>query len=157
MVLRKTNSKRRSESNPNSGEDGRRARFGTYFPQLFAYAHSLTNNDAKAKEIVVESFVRIFARAKDLGDEEFPIALFGVAREICREARWRGIEPEGSSLSSREREVIALVFDAQLNRTQVASLLRLKDGDVGSVLLRGLRKLCASMTHVQAPAFFRLS
>jgi DNA-directed RNA polymerase specialized sigma24 family protein len=103
---------------------------------------------------VIDSFARVFAQSKATTDEEFPIALFSVAREICHQKGLRGSDAEGD-LSSREREVVALVFDAQFNRAQIASLLRLKDADVASVLLRGLRKLRATMTLAQPPAFFR--
>ena len=151
-----TNSGRLADSKQIAGEDTLRALFGAYFPQLFAYARSITDDDVKAREIVVESFTRTFACPNDLSDQEFPIALFGAAREICREAVSRGTELK-DALSTREREVVALVFDAQLSRAQIASLLRLKNRDVGSALLRGLRKLRAAMTPAQTPAFFRLS
>jgi len=156
MASRKRKGTASAASKQIATQDARRTRFGTYFPHLFAYAHSFTDDDAKARSIVVESFTRVLALSNAMSDEEFPLALFGIAREICHRTGAQGVEAE-NGLNSREREVVALVFDAQLSRTQIASLLRLTDGDVASVLLRGLRKLRAAMTPTRAPAFFRLT
>ena len=156
MVSRATNSSRDAGSKLTAREAALRPIFGAYFPQLFAYARSITDDDETAMEIVVESFTRTIACPDDLGDEGFPIALFGVASEIGR-AVVSGGNQRKDALSAQEREVVALVFDAQLSRAQIASLLRVKDRDVGSALLRGLRKLRAAMTPSQAPAIFRLS
>jgi DNA-directed RNA polymerase specialized sigma24 family protein len=136
-----------------SREDIRRSRFASYFPRLFAYAHSLTDDDGRAREIVVEAFARAFAPGKDVSDDEFPVVLFGLARELCREQRSTKRLLDG--LSVRERDVIALVFDAQLARPQIASLLGLSDEDLVATLLRGLRKLRASLAPVQVPSFFQ--
>ena len=47
-------------------------------------------------------------------------------------------------LSPREREVISLVFDAQLDRTQIGALLGIKQEVLAVTLVRGLRKLPTS-------------
>ena len=137
----------------NTAEDTRRARFADYFPRLFAYAHSLTDDDARAREIVIEAFVRAFETRNQLNDDEFTTSLFGLARALCREQKSTKRLVDG--LSIRERDVIALVFDAQLSRPQIASLVGLNDDDLVATLLRGLRKLRASLTPVQVPSFFQ--
>jgi hypothetical protein len=134
----------------------RKALFQTYFPRVFAYAHALTDDDAKAKEIVVECFARVFAPAKAFSDGEFPAALFGIAHAICQKLGAQRPELE-DDLNARERQIMALVFDAQLSRPQIVSLLGVEDGDIGSILLSGLTKLRLAVTPVPAPAFFRRS
>lgn len=125
-------------------EDGaerqlRRERFGRYFPRLFAYASTLIGHDGAAAEVVIESFTRVFARYPHLADADFAVVLFGFARDLCRAVSARRQSDDG--LSFRERDVISLVFDAQLSRTEIASILGAKDQAVGHVLLKGLRKL----------------
>ena len=129
-------------------EDLRRARFGEYFPRLFAYAQACTGDDDQACEIVVEAFSRAFAQPKELDDRSFRVVLFSVTRQLCQE---RPSRRASDSLSSREREVISLIFDAQLRRDEIACLLNVKTETVTSTLVRGLKKLRDSFSGV-APA-----
>ncbi len=154
MVARSRNGK--DATKQITGEDVRRERFGSYFPHLFAYISSLTDDDERAREIAVESFARVLSNSAVLSDEEFPLALFGVAREICHRESPSTKQLE-DGLNAREREVLALLFDAQLNRSQVCDLMKIKEDALMAALLKGLRKLRAAMTPVQAPAFFRLT
>ena len=94
-------------------EDVRRARFGAYFPRLFAYAQASTGDDRRARDVVVEAFTRAFSQPEDLGDEEFRAVLFGLTRQLCHGGPHRR---PGDRLSAREREVISLMFDGQLRR-----------------------------------------
>ncbi|MDO8614116.1 MAG: sigma-70 family RNA polymerase sigma factor [Dehalococcoidia bacterium] len=120
--------------------DLRRERFGTYFPRVFAYAGSLTGDEATATEVVLEAFTRVFARSPYLSSDDFSAVLFGFARDLCRAvSAHRRRPPDG--LSPRERDVIALVFDAQLSRQEIVAILGVKSESVASILLKGLRKL----------------
>ncbi|MFQ5471476.1 MAG: RNA polymerase sigma factor [Dehalococcoidia bacterium] len=117
-----------------------RRRFATYFPRVFAYVHSWTGDDERCREIVVEAFARVFNRGAILSDEDFPVALFSVVRDLCEGSRRCSEESQGG-LSASEREVLALLFDAQLTRGQVGSLLQIGEDTVVSTLVRGLRRL----------------
>ena len=135
-------------------EDSRRARFAECFPRLFAYTHSLTDDEVRAREIVVESFSHTFADRSDLDDEECQVVRVGMARDLCRRVK-PGLSQTPNGLGKREREVLALVFDAQLSRPLVASVMRCEEKDVVAALLRGLRKLQAQTAPVHVPYFFR--
>ncbi len=139
-----------------STADVRRRRFGAYFPRLFAYAQCCLEDDKRAREIVVEAFTAAFARFPDVTDEEFPVVLFGQARNLCQSYSSAG-RPADHGLNGAEREVISLLFDAQLSRGQIGGLLRIKEESVTSSLIRGLRKLRAGMLPRSAPSFLRLS
>jgi len=126
-----------------------RERFTRYFPRLFAYSHSLFGDDAAAKAIVIDSFTQAFESPTHLDDEAFLFAIFDHARDLCRGSS----TTHGDHLSHREREVIALLFDAQLSRRQIGALTRMNEDAVNGALLKALRKLRATMTI--APAYLR--
>lgn len=117
-------------------------RFAKYFPKVFAYAHSWTLDEERSREIVIEAFARVFSLGMDLDDDHFAVALFSVTRDLCSGARSTS-GPADAGLSDPEREVLALLFDAQLTRHQVGSLLTMPEDSVVTTLVNGLRKLKA--------------
>ncbi len=137
-------------SGPVAGEEEQwRRRFGIHFPRLFAYVRPWVSSDAQARDIVVEAFARAFNHPGEMTDEEFPIVLFGLVREVCR----RGDRAAGRpyrGLTLREREVLGLVFDAQMCRETIARLLKMTEREVSTTLVRGLKKLRSSAASVQA-------
>lgn len=128
----------------------RRERFGRYFPRLFAYAHSLVGNDVAAKAIVIDSFTHAFESPAHLEDEEFLLAIFNHARDLCRGSNVTSRD----HLSHRERDVLSLLFDAQLSRWQVGVLTRMREDAVNGALLKALRKLRETMAPIP-PAYLR--
>ncbi len=143
--------KRIKGTTPVAGVNLQRIRFGAHFPRVFAYAYSLTGNEATAREAVAKAFSRAFAHAADLEDDEFVILLFATLRDICRSMP--RAESDGK-LSSRERELLALVFDARLSRDKIHRLMRTTEEAVSATLLRALRKLRES-APARAKEFFR--
>jgi DNA-directed RNA polymerase specialized sigma24 family protein len=128
-----------NQSFPTVAVDLQRARFGAFFPRVFACAHSLTGDETTAREVVIEAFSRTFAGPGDLTDDEFAILLFATTRDLCRAA-----QPSASvndRLNSRERELLALVFDARLSRENIRRLMDTTEQALSSILLRALRKL----------------
>ena len=117
----------------------RQGRFAKYFPKVFAYVHSCTLDEARSREIVIEAFARTFSRRADVGESDFAVVLFSVARDLCSGAR-STLGLATASLTDPEREVLALLFDAQLTRHQVGSLLKMPEESVVTTLVRGLRK-----------------
>lgn len=136
-------------------DEVQRERFAKYFPKVFAYAHSWTSDEARSREIVIEAFARAFNRGMVMADEDFPIVLFGVTRDLCSGTR-RGPDLSAEGLNDPEREVIALLFDAQLTRSQVGSLLKMPEETVVSTLVNGLRKLRRAVLAKAAPSLQRL-
>jgi DNA-directed RNA polymerase specialized sigma24 family protein len=135
---------------PAAAEDERRRqRFGHYFPRLFAYVRPWVNSDARTRDIVVETFARAFAYPGEITDEEFAIVLFGLAREACQ-GRTQEARRSSAGLTAREREVVGLVFDAQMCRGEIARLLEIDEGDVTATLLQALKKLRSGAASVQA-------
>jgi DNA-directed RNA polymerase specialized sigma24 family protein len=130
----------RGERNLDALDPQQKKRFATYFPKVFAYAHSWTGDDARSREIVIEAFARAFGRGAVFGEEDFTVVLFTVTRDLCAGAR-RSSRPPAGGLSDPEREVLALLFDAQLTRDEVGRLLRMPEEAVVSTLIGGLRKL----------------
>lgn len=117
-------------------------RFAAYFPRLFAYACAATGDDEAARDVVVSSFSDAFSRA-DAREDEFEIDLFRTARAICQSGEYR-VRRHNDGLTPREREVLSLLFDAQLDRAQIGVLLGIRDEVVAMTLVRGLRKLRTS-------------
>lgn len=136
------------------GDDRHRSRFGKYFPRLFAYVHSTAQDEARAQEIVAEAFTQTFASHDVADDEEFRIWLFALARRILRSAE-SAADPDG--LDSRERDVVSLLFDAQLTHREVGTLLSISEDMVASTLLKALRKLRATAAPHSARHFLRAS
>ena len=146
-------------SDVNRASDGPRAggrrevqseRFGKYFPRLFAYSCAATGDDEAARDVAVTAFSEAFARP-DVREDEFELDLFRTARAICQSGEYR-MRRNDDGLSPRERDVISLLFDAQLNRVQISSLLGIEQEAVASTLVRGLRKLRASFATGTAGA-----
>ena len=128
-----------NESFPAVAVDLQRARFGAFFPRVFACAHSLTGDETTAREVVIEAFSRAFASPGDLTDDEFALLLFTTARDRSRAAQTS--PSTNDRLNSRERELLALVFDARLSREEIRRLMDTTEQAVSSILLRALRKL----------------
>lgn len=143
----------RREAGPR-GDDRHRSRFGKYFPRLFAYVHSAITDEARAQEIVAEAFTQAFASHDVSDDEEFRIWLFALARRIVRSAE-SAADPDG--LNSRERDVVSLLFDAQLTRREVGTLLSISEDMVASTLLKALRKLRETASPQSTRHFLRAS
>lgn len=112
------------------------ARFARYFPRVFAYVSSYLRGPA-AREVVTETFRRALSFPDPLTEAEFRVVLFGVARRLCHGHPAH----ENDGLSECERDVVSLVFDAELDRDEIGALLGIKEDLVGSALLRGLKKL----------------
>lgn len=121
-----------------------RSRFGAYFPRVFAYVHSLLGDEEAAREIVIETFTTAFADGSDVSENEFPVLLFSAAHKRCGDFSPRAGANEG--LSAREKEVVSLIFDAQLTRLEVGRVLGITQESVASTLLQGLKKLRASLS-----------
>ena len=119
-----------------------RERFGAYFPRVFAYSLVVTGEEAAAKEMTTAAFAEAFA-LPDMREGEFEVEVFRIAREMGQQAEVRTKGTDG--LSTRERDVISLIFDAQLNREQIGLVLGVKPETVVATLFRGLRKLKAEM------------
>lgn len=139
---------------PSMADPAKRERFAAYFPRVFAYVHCWAGDDERCREIVIEAFARVFNRGA-LSDEDFPVALFSVVRDLCEGSRSSSSVASGV-LSSPEREVLALMFDAQLTRGQVGSLLQINEDTVVSTLVRGLRKLKSVVTRDPRPSVQQL-
>ena len=145
----------------NSGERSSQGRavqalFGAHFPRLFAYTRSCVRDDAAAGQIVAEAFCRAFARHPDAPDGDLRLALFAAARRLCAAATTAHAQVD-DPLSAREREVLSLLFEAQLSRGEIGRLLRMKEQAVNFALLRGLRKLRASVSPATVAAYLRLA
>ena len=128
-----------SRRDPAASTELQRTRFGAYFPRVFAFAHSLTANETVAKEAAVEAFCRAFAQPADVSEEEFAVRLFTGVRDHCRQVR-----PAGNSsdeLNGRERELLALVFDARLDRELIRRLMQTTEQAISTTLLEALRKI----------------
>jgi hypothetical protein len=139
----------RRGSLPGGPEPVQRARFGAFFPQVFAFAHSLTGDEVVAREVVVEAFSRVFEYTPDPDDDEFVILLFEWTREICR-AVSLGPARDGG-LSGRERELLALLFDARLDHDVVRRLMHASEASLSQSLLSALRKLRSSIASAPNP------
>ncbi len=128
-----------NEGFPAVAVDLHRARFGAFFPRVFACAHSLTGDETTAREVVIEAFSRAFASPGDLNEDEFALLLFATTRDLSRTAQTS--PSTNDRLNSRERELLALVFDARLSREEIRRLMDTTEQAVSSILLRALRKL----------------
>jgi hypothetical protein len=113
------------------------------------------DDDKRTREIVIEAFTAALGRFPDASDEEFPVLLFGHARNLCQSYSGSGRFTD-DGLNSAEREVISLLFDGQLSRGQIGCLMRMKEESVASSLMRGLGKLRGGMLPRSAPSFLRL-
>jgi DNA-directed RNA polymerase specialized sigma24 family protein len=128
--------------------DFQKGRFETYFPRVFAYALSASGNDETARRITINAFAEAFS-LPDMREPDFEIEMFRIARGLARISRSQSRNADG--LTGRERDVISLVFDAQLQRDQVGSLLSLRPETVLGIMLKGLRKLRDPMPANAAP------
>lgn len=144
---------RRTSADP---EATMKERFAAYYPRLFAYLHAcLGNDEAVAKELVVEAFAQAFQRSPNSSEEAFRSTLLAAARRLLR--RRRGPSPPNDPLTPREREVLSLAFDFQLPRREIARLLHLREDTVTATLLQGLRKLRDQTSPSVLAAYLRLT
>lgn len=119
-------------------QEGRRNRFDAYFPRVFAYVQHCAGDETVTREMVTEAFARAFARAGQLAEEDFRLALFGAARELMDLI---GGPSAREGLTLRERDVVALLFDGLLDQCEVARLLSIGEEAVTAELVRALKKL----------------
>jgi DNA-directed RNA polymerase specialized sigma24 family protein len=126
-----------AEKGANGGTE--KARFGAYFPRVFACAYSLTGDEAAAKDVVSEAFSYVLAHSKDLSEEEFVVELFSTARDLARASRAAG--STSGNLTGREQELLAFMFDARLTHEEIRRLMRTTERALSAALLRALRKL----------------
>jgi DNA-directed RNA polymerase specialized sigma24 family protein len=136
------------------GEEVRVSRFGAYFPRVFAYAQHRVRDEATTRELVTEAFTRAFARPEHLAEDEFRLALFGAARELCNAAR-RPASDDG--LTDCQRDLVSLLFDGQLERGEAAAILNIRDEVVTGELVRALKTLRAVLRSPDVPTFLRAS
>jgi len=136
-------------------DETRRDRFGAYFPRVFAYVQHNTGDEAVTRDLVAEAFTRVFSMSAEPKEAEYRLALFRAARELCEGAHAPAAAEE--CLTPRERDIISLLFDAQLNRGEVASILEMEEQAVTSELVRALKKLRAGIGASTVPSFLRLS
>lgn len=134
-------------------DEARQSRFGAYFPRVFAYVHHRTGDETTTRELVTEAFARVFSRADELREDEFRLALFGTARELCDTVR----VPPAEGLTERERDLLSLLFDGRLERGEVAGLLDIREETVTAELVRALKKLRAGLGKSPVPSFLRAS
>ena len=127
----------RKKSQPAQARDPREL-YNAYFPRLFAFVHSCVREVDRATQIIVDSFFDAFASAPS-DEDSFRLMLFRAARGRC----WPTLKRAKSrdTLTPREREVVALTFDARLSRTEVGRLCRMRDSAVAYHLMKGLSKL----------------
>src|SRR5688572_20206254 len=114
-----------------SRRDLNKERFAVYFPRLFAYVYGATGDEEAARELSVASFSDVFS-LPDIDESEFPLHLFRIARALSRRPDVRARRPL-DGLTSREHDVVSLVFDAQLDRGQIGQLLGLRPDTVASM------------------------
>lgn len=136
-----------------AAKDLQRARFGAFFPRVFACAHSLTGNETTAREVTVEAFSRAFAHLVGQSDDDFTLVLFAATRDLCREAN----PGARGRLNSRERELLALVFDARLSGDAIRRLMDTTEQALSSILLGALRKLQTGRKPNATEPSFRLA
>lgn len=113
--------------------------YDAYFPRLFAFVHACVREADRATQIIVDSFFEAFASSPS-DQDAFRLLLFRAARGRC----WPNMKKAGvrnDSLTPREREVVALTFDAQLTRAEIGALCRLRGATVAHHLMVGLSKL----------------
>jgi len=137
-----------SRRDPTADTELHRTRFGAYFPRVFAFAHSVTADETAAKEAAIEAFGRAFAQRVEVSDEDFAVRLFAGVRDHCRTIR--SAAPASDALNSGERELLALVFDARLNREVIRRLLQTTEQAVSTMLLGALRKSRAGVSPAAA-------
>lgn len=116
--------------------DSRRERFSQHFPRLFAYVYGVTGNEETAREVTIASFTSVL-NADALDEHDFTQALYTAARKLIRKQR----DARKDGLTANEREIMSLLFDAQLSRAEVAELLGIKDESLLATLVGGLKKL----------------
>ena len=133
---------------PVAATELQKARFGAYFPRVFACAHSLTADEAAAREAAVEAFSRAFSTPDDVGEDDFVVLLFASVRDLCRGVR--GFVLTDDNLNRGERELLALVFDARLSREAIRRLMQTTEQAISSMLLAALRKVQAAMPSAAA-------
>ena len=134
-------------------DEARRSRFGSYFPRVFAYVHHRTGDEGTTRELVAETFAHVFFRSDDLKEDEFRLVLFATAREMCDTVR----VPPAEGLTERERDLVSLLFDGQLERSEVARLLDVCEETITAELVRALEKLRAGLRTANVPSFLRAS
>jgi hypothetical protein len=121
--------------------EAQKRRFGAYFPRAFACALALTGDESAAKDIVSKAFGRVFTQSTEMTEEEFILEIFAITRDLSR-----SIAGPNSTLSTREEEVLAFVFDARLGRDEIRRLMDTTEQGLSATLLRALRKLQAGIS-----------
>ena len=143
--------------------------FGELYPSAYRVAYRLLFNAAAAEDTAAEAFTRAFARWSHVGTLPYRDAwLLRVTTNLALTALSRRppplVEPASitiddsaatrlalgaalAALSSRQRDVIALRYLADLSEADVASALGISPGTVKTHLKRGLESLRDGFTE----------
>lgn len=132
-------------------------RFDEHFPRLFAYLRTCVGGEIPAQDMAVKAFSQAFNQTSEsTGDDEFRTVLYRAARRMCRPAL-RNNKPQDDSLTTREREIISLVFDAGLSRGQIAYMFHFRESTISSLLMSGLRKLKEETSPAMTAAYMNVA
>ena len=132
-------------------------RYNEYFPRLFAYVRCCVGGEMPAQDIVIQAFSRAFSHPDSADENRFRTVLFRTARRLCRPSLPQTRADADDTLTTREREVLSLVFDAGLTRDQIARLFRIREATVSALLMTGLRKLKEQTSPAAAAAYLKLA
>jgi len=116
-------------------------RFAVCFPRLYAYLLAIIEDETRARDVATAAFAETMALGPTT-EQEFVIELFRAASKLSA-PHVRVHANSVPRLTLPEREVISLVFDAQLSSEQIALVIGISRSGVADALLEGLRKLQA--------------
>lgn len=126
-------------------DEQRKARFSQHYPRLFAYIFGVTGDTDAASVTTVASFEGIIDDSSS-SDDDFTVLLYRRARQLvhqhCR------ITPK-DGLTANEVEVISLLFDAELSRTEVSNVTGVDPAALTRVVIESLKKLKAATQAAQ--------
>jgi DNA-directed RNA polymerase specialized sigma24 family protein len=132
-------------------------RFDEHFPRLFAYLRTCVGGEIPAQDIAVKAFSQAFRQTSEsTGDDEFRTVLYRAARRMSRPAL-RDKHSHDDALTTREREIISLVFDAGLSRGQIAYMFHFRESTISTLLMSGLRKLKAETSPAMTAAYMNVA
>jgi RNA polymerase sigma-70 factor, ECF subfamily len=137
------------------------------FPRVYAYVASMLHDRSAAEEVTAQAFERAYRKRSSYRPRRgSPEAwLFGIARHAAldelRRLKRRGMDerelpaPDHSedvvlretvraaleTLDGRERDLLALKYQAGLSNSEIARVLRVSESNVGTRLHRTMEKL----------------
>lgn len=121
--------------------------FETYYKRIYNYIHYRVNCHFTAEDLTSQVFEKTMNKINTYSPSKSPfeVWLFAIARNVVNDRLQQALQ----ALHTRERNMLALKFGAELKNTEISQLMGITEDNVGVILYRTMKKLRKTLGSVE--------